>query len=117
MSKEIHAFFEAWSIGDAEKRNAQIDGSIADTIFYADLRTPEPITDGAALKDYVAMFSQMAPGMPVSVGKISTTLEFVRATILFGPVGQAQTGQYTIETDPNGKLTRMIGFVGLGEPE
>lgn len=116
MTQEITDFFEAWSIEDADTRNAQVASSLSDTVFYVDPRTDAPLTTKDAVSDYVGMFSQMAPGMPVSVGNISTTLEFYRATVLFGPPGKAQTGQYFIEKDGDGKLTRLVGFVGLGDP-
>ncbi len=117
MSDAITDFFTAWSVEDETARTAQLDSCLSDTVFYADPRTDAPVTDPTALKDYVGMFSKMAPGMPVTVANISKTLEFTRATVQFGAGDQAQLGQYIIEADAAGKLTRIIGFVGLGAPE
>ena len=102
-------------MGDAAARNAQIDGALGELTLYADPRTDAPITDATALKTYVGMFSEMAPGMPVSVAGVSTVLHFARATVLFGEGDHAQSGQYAIDLDANGKITRMIGFKGVGD--
>ena len=112
----IHTFFEAWAEQDADRRDGKIDDTLGDSIFYADPRTEEPITDPASLKEYVGMFSQMAPGMPVAAVNVSRTLDFARATVHFGEGEQKQTGQYIADLDGEGRIIRMIGFVGMGEP-
>lgn len=117
MSDALNQFFTAWAMSDADARNAQIDGALGGTIAYADPRTEAVLTDAAAVKNYVGMFSQMAPGMPVSVANISTTLNFARATVQFGAGDQCQWGQYTADLDDAGKITRLIGFVGMGAPD
>ena len=115
MSKAVEKFFSAWAEQDATIRDAQVDSTLGASIFYADPRTEAPLTDASALKEYVSMFSKMAPGMPVSVVSTSTTLNFVRATIRFGEGDQSQSGQYVIDLDDAGQITRMIGFVGVGD--
>jgi len=117
MSDALNAFFTAWALEDAEARNAQIDTALGDTILYADPRTEAPLTSGDAVKDYVGMFSKMAPGMPVSVANVSTTLAYARATVQFGAGDQSQWGQYIADLDDTGKITRLVGFVGMGTPE
>ena len=48
----------------------------------------------------------------------SETKGHFRATVEFAMAdGKKQHGQYFIETDQTGRATRMIGFVGLGDPE
>jgi hypothetical protein len=113
MSKAIETFFSAWAEQDAAIRDAQVDSSLGAEIFYADPRTEAPLRNAAEVKEYVGMFSKMAPGMPVSVAGISTTLNFVRATVRFGEGDQSQLGQYVIDLDDAGLITRMIGFVGV----
>jgi hypothetical protein len=50
------------------------------------------------------------------VTNVSTTLTFARATVQFGAGEQSQHGQYTIDLNADGKMTRIVGFVGMGEP-
>ncbi len=114
MTKSIEEFFTAWSESDAEKRNAKIAGALADSVYYADPRTEAPIQDLAALQTYVGMFSEMAPGMSVSVTGTSQVAHFVRANVQFGEGEQSQMGQYTIDLDEDGKMARIVGFVGTG---
>jgi hypothetical protein len=46
----------------------------------------------------------------------STTLSHVRATLQFGAGEQSQMGQYCVDMDDNGKIVRIVGFAGMGEP-
>jgi hypothetical protein len=116
MTTHIDDFFTAWSIADDTTRDAQVADTLSDDIFYVDPRTADPLTTVAAVKDYIGQFSKMAPGMPVSVVNTSKTLTFARATVQFGEGEQSQMGQYTVDLGPEGKIQRMIGFVGLGTP-
>ena len=113
MDTAVENFFSAWAEQDSATRDAQIDSTLGASIFYADPRTEAPLSDAGAVKEYVGMFSKMAPGMPVSVAGISKTLNFIRATVRFGEGDQSQLGQYVIDLDSAGKITRMVGFVGV----
>lgn len=117
MSDVLSDFFTAWALSDETARNAQIDGSLGGSIFYADPRTESPLTTHAAVKDYVGQFSNMAPGMPVSVVNLTKTLTFARAAVQFGTGDKSQLGQYIADLDENGKIIRLVGFVGMGAPE
>jgi hypothetical protein len=117
MSDALNDFFTAWALSDDAARASQIDGTLGANILYADPRTEAPLTTADAVKEYVGMFSQMAPGMPVSVVNVSTTLTFARATVQFGAGEQSQMGQYIADLDDAGKITRLIGFVGMGAPD
>lgn len=117
MTDGLTDFFSAWAVEDETARNAIIDSSLAAAIFYVDPRTESPLTDHGAVKDYVGQFSMMAPGMPVSVVHLTKTLNFARATVQFGAGEQSQFGQYTADIDDAGKITRLVGFVGVGAPE
>ncbi len=117
MSEHVTAFFAAWSMPDDAARAAQIEGTLGDTIEYADPRTAEALVTAAAVIDYVGQFSKMAPGMPVAAVHQSDTLNFVRATVRFGDGDQAQWGQYVADLDAAGRITRLIGFVGTGATE
>lgn len=117
MTKSIEDFFAAWAIEDADARNAQIDGTLGADVYYADPRTEAALTSTDAIKEYVGMFSQMAPGMPVAAVNVSRTLNHARATVHFGAGERAQSGQYIADLDGDDKITRMVGFVGMGAPE
>ena len=117
MAQSLDDFFAAWAVEDADARNAMVDGALGGSIMYVDPRTEAPITDVTALKEYVGMFSQMAPGMAVSVVHTSNVQNFARVAVQFGAGEQSQLGQYTADLDDAGKITRLVGFVGLGTPE
>jgi len=117
MSKSLDDFFSAWAMDDASARDALVDSTLGETIIYADPRTEEPLTDATAVKQYVGMFSQIAPGMPVNVVHSSTTLNVERVTVLFGEGERSQTGQYVADLDGVGKIVRLVGFAGMGTPE
>lgn len=118
MTSHIETFFLAWGETDTDTRATTLRSALSDTIQYMDPRTPEPITDLQALIEYVAMYSEYAPGATAAVVNVSQTGHNIRATVKFAmPDGNAQFGQYFVEPDAQGKLARMVGFVGLGSPE
>lgn len=117
MSDALTDFFTAWAIQDDTMRDAQVQGALGASILYADPRTDAPLTTADAVASYVGQFSKMASGMPVTVAATSTTLTYTRATVQFGAGDQSQWGQYTADLDGDGKITRLVGFVGLGAPE
>ncbi|TXR52021.1 hypothetical protein [Reinekea thalattae] len=124
MNTLISAFFDAWSITDAESRAAKITSAVSDSIQYDDPRTPATITSISELADYVGMFSANAPGWTAKLVKAdsiagTTISATTRATIAFGGMGpdgkeMVQLGQYFIEYKGE-KISRMVGFAGTGE--
>lgn len=117
MTAAIEDFFTAWAIEDDATRDAQLRGSLGGSIYYADPRTETAITSIDELLGYVGQFSKMAPGMPVTVAGTSKTLTHIRAVVRFGAGDHSQLGQYTADLDDAGKITRLVGFVGVGAPE
>ena len=118
MSHHIESFFAAWGEPDAEARATTLNAAVAPAFTYADPRTQDPIHDGDALAAYVGMFSQYAPGATAQVVNLANIGDAFRATVEFAmPDGKKQLGQYFGDTDETGRITRMTGFVGLGEPE
>ncbi|MGV6848710.1 MAG: molecular chaperone GroEL [Marinibacterium sp.] len=114
----IHELFAAWGDPNAESRAAALRAGLADPFSYTDPRTPEPITSADGFADYVAMFSQAAPGATVRVANLSEAKGCCRATVEFRMAdGKVQLGQYFIDTDAEGRATRLVGFVGIGAPE
>lgn len=121
MSDTISTFFAAWEIEEAGARREKITSSVAKHIKYDDPRTPETIHGIDALNDYVGMFSANAPGWSAKVVTDDTSGNVTRATVAFsgmGPDGleKVQLGQYFIEKEGE-LISRMVGFVGTGEPQ
>jgi hypothetical protein len=116
--QSIEAFFAAWGEADAGALNAALTEVISSEISYLDPRTDAALTSADAVTEYVAMYSTMAPGATAKAAVISETGGVFRATVEFAmPDGMKQFGQYFIEADAAGKLTRMVGFVGTGAME
>ena len=119
MSDCITTFFEAWEIEEAEARLAKISSAVTENIQYDDPRTPETLNGIEALSNYVAMFSENAPGWSAKVIKSDTISTVTRVTVAFGGMGpdgseQTQLGQYFVEKDGD-LVSRLVGFVGTGE--
>lgn len=118
MTDRVDRLFKAWGETDAQARAAALRDGLAPAFSYVDPRAPAPITDADAFVDYVAMFTEYAPGATARVVNWSECKGHYRATVKFVmPDGATQLGQYFIELDDAGRATRMIGFVGLGAPE
>ena len=115
MNDPIEIFFAAWSVEDATKRQEMITEAVAQNAIYADPRTPAPLTGPAALAEYVGMFATSAPGAIAEVSNVDTRDGVSRATIAFKMAnGMEQAGQYFVEHNADGVISRMVGFVGTG---
>lgn len=115
MSDSVRRFFNAWGDGDAEARMAVLNDVLAAGVRYADPRLDSALVGVAAVVDYVGQYSQMAPGAIAQVAEIQTRDGVNRATIEFIMAdGHVQMGQYMIEADDHERLTRLVGFVGVG---
>ena len=118
MSDKIAQLFAAWGMTDAKARSKSLRECLGDPFTYVDPRTPAPITDADGFVDYVAIYTEYAPGATAQVVGLSETKGHYRATVEFGMAdGTKQHGQYFVEVDDAGRATRMSGFVGLGAPE
>jgi len=120
MSDPIETFFDAWGMDNDADRAAAIASVYADGGTYADPRSPD-VLSGDAIATYVNMFSANAPGWTAKVVNTSSTAGSIRATVAFGGMGpdgseMVQHGQYFADV-ADGKITRMVGFVGTGAPE
>ena len=117
----IAIFFDAWQMTEANDRLEKITSAVTTRIQYDDPRTPETIKGIDALSEYVGMFSANAPGWTAKVVKSDTINNMIRATVAFGGMGpdgneMIQYGQYFVEKKGD-LISRMVGFVGTGEPE
>lgn len=121
MQKSVETFFSAWGMSDADARQAAIAKAMTSNASYADPRSPDILNGIDAIAEYVAMFSANAPGWEATVVKTSETAGMMRATVAFGGMGpdgkkMVQNGQYFAEFS-DGKISRMVGFVGMGEAD
>lgn len=121
MSDQISIFFDAWKVEDSRSRLEKISNVVTHNVQYDDPRTPETVQGVDPLNEYVGMFSANAPGWSAKVVKSDTIGGTTRVTVAFsgmGPDGveKIQLGQYFIEKDSD-LISRMVGFVGTGEPQ
>ena len=121
MSDSITTFFDAWGMADDAPRLEAISSTFTADGTYADPRSPEPLTGPDAIASYVNNFSAGAPGWTAKVVNLSSSGNSHRATVAFGGMGpdgkeMVQHGQYFADMDGE-KITRMVGFVGMGAPE
>jgi hypothetical protein len=90
---------------------------MATNAIYIDPRTSEPLSGASAISEYVGMFVQMAPGAVAAVVDTQVQHGMTRATIAFRMKdGMEQMGQYFVESNDAGAITRVVGFVGTGVP-
>jgi hypothetical protein len=117
MTDCIHTFFSAWGDPSAESRAAKTDAALATKFYYADPNAPEPITDRETYLAYVKIYGDMMPDGSAKVVHISEHNGHARATVAFCKDDvPMQHGQYFADIS-DGKIARMIGFAGRGDPE
>lgn len=113
----LETFFSAWGADDAT-RSAAVADAFGASVYYADPQCLAPVTDVAGLDQMVSMFGQHMPGGSAEVVKVDAHNGHARATVAFKKDGNAMMhGHYFADMDADGKLTRLIGFPGLGTPE
>ncbi len=121
MSTPIETFFSAWGMTDDAARADAIADAFASDGTYADPRSQGALSGAQAIAGYVNMFSANAPGWTAKVVNSDEIDGTHRATVAFGGLGpdgneMVQHGQYFADLT-DGKITRMVGFVGTGAPE
>jgi hypothetical protein len=117
MDSVIDQFFAAWSAPDLDARIGLIEGAMAPNVSYADPRTPVPLAGTEAIVEYVSGFVTSAPGATATAVDRQIQSGCARATIEFKMAdGHIQYGQYFVEFADDGRICRMIGFVGTGAP-
>ena len=117
MSDAIHANFAAWGETDPARRAELIAASVGASFYYADPNAPAPITSAQDYGDYLETFAAHMPGASATVVSVSTHHGHARATVDFIRDGTAMMrGQYFADLDAEGRILRLIGFPGTGEP-
>ncbi len=118
----IETFFSAWRESDAGTRGDLMAQSLADDATYSDPRSGGRLAGGAAIADYVGMFSANAPGWGADVVQADDVNGYVRVLVAFGGPGpdgdtMTQHGTYFADLDGAGKIKSLAGFVGVAAPE
>ncbi len=113
----VEDFFSAWGLADADERRREMTAALAPEVSYVDPMTPEPIEGPDAVAAYVDAFAANAPGATATVVAHQDRHSLTRVTVEFRMAdGAVQYGQYFVEFDADERPTRLVGFVGLGEP-
>jgi hypothetical protein len=117
MTDCIHTLFSAWGDPLADGRAAKTDAAIAPDFYYADPNTPDPVIGRDAYLAYIAQFAKMMPSGSATVAATSAHHGHARATVDFVKDGKTMMrGQYFADIT-DGKITRLIGFPGMGDPD
>ncbi|MCF6430769.1 MULTISPECIES: nuclear transport factor 2 family protein [unclassified Leisingera] len=117
MTDSLHTLFAAWGDPTPEGRASKTDAAIGPRFYYSDPNSPAPIEGRDAYLEYVAQFSAMMPGAAAKVVAVSEHHGHVRATVDFEKDGKRMVrGQYFADLE-DGKVVRLIGFTGMGEPD
>jgi len=116
MTKLLETLFSAWGDPLPDGRAEKTDAAIAPDFYYADPNSPAPVIGRDAYLAYIAMFGDMMPGASARVVAVSEHNGHARATVDFLKDGeQMMRGQYFADIT-DGRITRLIGFTGTGEP-
>ena len=118
MTDILETLFSAWGDPTPEGRATKTDAALGPDFYYADPNTPEPVVGRDSYLAYITQFAAMMPGATAKVVAVSQHNGFARATVDFlKENGDAMMrGQYFADIN-DGKITRLIGFTGMGEPE
>ena len=116
MTDCIHTLFLAWGDPSPEARATATDAAIGPELYYSDPNPPAPIHSCDDYLTYIQMFGEMAPGAIAKVVDISEKNGHARATVDF-IINETitQRGQYFVDLK-DGKIARIVGFSGMGEP-
>ncbi|WP_106745197.1 nuclear transport factor 2 family protein [Yoonia maritima] len=117
MADATDKFFAAWSMQDPNAQADVIAQCFVENGTYSDPRSGERLLGATAIANYVAMFGANAPGWGAKVTKSDNINNYTRAIVQFsgkGPDGQemAQHGTYFVDTNDDGQIIAIAGFVG-----
>ena len=116
MTNLLETLFSAWGDPSHDGRAGKTDAAIGGYFYYADPNTPNPVTGRDNYLAYIAMLVEKIPGATARVVAVSEHNGHARATVDFLKDGQQMMrGQYFADIT-GGRITRLIGFTGMGEP-
>lgn len=117
MTDCLHTLFSAWGDPSAESRAAKTDAALASDFYYSDPNTTDPVIGRDAYLTYITGFGDNMPGASAQVVAVAFHHGHARATVDFNKDGaRMMRGQYFADID-DGRVTRLIGFPGMGEPD
>jgi hypothetical protein len=117
MTKCIHTLFSAWGDPNSDGRARKTDAAIDSSFYYCDPNVPTPLSGRDDYLGYITQFGQMMPGASAEVVAISEHHGHVRATVDFLKDGKPMMRGHYFGDIKDGKVTRLIGFPGTGEPD
>lgn len=116
MTQILHDFFAAWGDTDINTRAATLHRVCADSFYYADPNAPEPVTSVDGMNNYLSMFTSQMPGATAKAAVVSLCHSHARVTVDFlKDDARMMRGQYFADLDGDGRITRMVGFPGMGD--
>ena len=117
VNELLETLFSAWGDPSAEGRATKSDAVLGADFFYADPNTPDPVVGRDSYLTYITQFADMMPGATAKVVAVSDHHGYARATVDFlkADGSPMMRGQYFADIS-DGKITRLIGFTGMGEP-
>jgi hypothetical protein len=114
MTNMIQTFFDIWRTADAAPPRDLIAAAMADQFVYADPRTDADITPLDGLDNYVGQFTTNAPGLTASVFQTDGHGDHLRAVVAFCENGTPRQHGTYVSTLQDGRIARLVGFVGAG---
>ncbi|SHI79040.1 nuclear transport factor 2 family protein [Wenxinia saemankumensis] len=118
MADTIETFFAAWGETDPDARLEAIAGTLATGFVYCDPRTGGRITTEDELLDYIAAYTEQAPGWWAKVERVDTHHGYHRVLVGFGEGDETRMrGTYFAELDELGRIELLAGFRGDGAAE
>ncbi|WP_299201423.1 nuclear transport factor 2 family protein [uncultured Tateyamaria sp.] len=113
MTLELQPIFDAWGEPDAATRAALVTPALNENFYYADPHAPHPYQGVSAFLDFLTVFAERVPDAAAKIVATSRHNTHARVTLDLTRDGAPMARvQYFIDHDINGKLTRMVGFMG-----
>ncbi|WP_299591830.1 nuclear transport factor 2 family protein [uncultured Tateyamaria sp.] len=113
MTLELQPVFDTWGEPDAAARAALVTPALSDDFYYPDPHATHPCQGLPTFLDFLTMFTGRVPGAVAKVTGASSHNTHTRATLDLTRDGARMARvQYFIDHNADGKLTRMVGFMG-----
>ncbi|MFW8635820.1 nuclear transport factor 2 family protein [Cribrihabitans pelagius] len=116
MTDSLHLLFSAWGDPSPESRAAKTDAAIGPNFYYSDPNAPGPLHGRAAYLDYIAQFGAVLTGGEARVAAVTAHHGHALASVDFLKDGEQMLRGYYFADFEDGKVVRLIGFSGMGEP-
>lgn len=116
MSSSITRFFDTWGMTDATSCAAAVISVVSEDVYCADPSTPTSLNGVPSRVDHIAKMTASRPGSTIKVSGQSTHNGHAPATFDFIADGKlGMRGQHFADLNNEGNITRMVGFIGIGD--